>query len=67
MANAFVVGVVGLVIGVIMVINVLIPILKGTNTTALKFTSAETSLYNVISIGAFVGLVVASFAIFGLV
>jgi len=64
MANAFVVGTISLVIGTIMVVNVLLPTLKGTNTDS--FTTAELSLFNVISIGAFVGLVVASFAIFGL-
>lgn len=64
MANAFVVGVVSLVIGVIMVMNVLLPTLDGVNTTG--FTTAQTALFGTISIGAFVGLVVAAFAIFGL-
>lgn len=64
MANPFVVGVISLVIGVIMVVNVLLPTLQGANTTG--FTTAELSLFNTISIGAFVGLVVSAFAIFGL-
>lgn len=64
MSNPFVVGVISLVIGVIMVVNVLLPTLDGANTSG--YSTAELSLYNTISIGAFVGLVVASFAIFGL-
>lgn len=64
MANPFVVGVVSLVIGVLMVINVLVPIVKDANTSQL--TTAELAVYGLITLGAIIGLGYSAFAIFGL-
>lgn len=64
MANPFVVGVVSLVIGVVMVINVLVPIVTGANTDAL--TAAELAIYGLITLGSIMGLAYSAFSIFGL-
>lgn len=64
MANPFVVGVISLVLGVLMVVNVLIPIAKDANTTS--FTSAELAVYSLITLGSIIGLGYSAFAIFGL-
>lgn len=64
MAN-FVGGVISLTLGVIMVSTVLIPQVKGVNTST--WTTAETTLWAVVSVGAIIGIVYGSFAIFGLV
>jgi len=64
MVNPFVVGVISLVLGVIMVVNVLLPTVKGANTTG--FTATELAVYSIISLGAIVGLGYSAFAIFGL-
>lgn len=64
MANPFVVGIVSLVIATIMVVNVLVPIVKGGNTAS--FTTAELAIYSMITLGALIGLGYSSFSIFGL-
>lgn len=64
MANPFVVGVVSLVIGTLMVVNVLVPIVKGGNTDS--FTTAELAVYGLITLGSIIGLGYSSFAIWGL-
>ena len=64
MANPFVVGVISLVLGVIMVVNVLVPVVKGANTDA--FTSTELAIYTLITLGSIIGLGYSAFAIFGL-
>lgn len=63
MAN-FVAGVIALVIGTIMVINVLMPVIKGANTDS--FSASELAVYGITSLGAIVGLAYGAFAIFGL-
>jgi hypothetical protein len=64
MANPFVVGVISLVLGVLMVVNVLVPIVKGANTDELS--AAELAVYGLITLGAIIGLGYSAFAIFGL-
>lgn len=64
MAN-FVAGVISLTLGVIMVSAVLFPTVKGVNTDA--WTTGETTLWGVVTLGAIIGIVYGSFAIFGLV
>lgn len=64
MAN-FVGGVISLVLGVIMVANVLIPVVKGTNTDS--FTPSELAMWGIVSLGGIIGIVYGSFAVFGLV
>lgn len=64
MAN-FVSGVISLTLGVIMVSSVFIPQVKGTNTSG--FTTAETTLWDVVSLAGIIGILYGAFAIFGLV
>lgn len=64
MANPIVVGVISLVIAVVMVVNVLVPIVKGGNTTG--FTTAELAIYGLVTLASFIGLMYSSFAIWGL-
>lgn len=64
MANPFVVGVISLLLAVIMVANVLIPVVKGTNTST--FSTAELAIWGVVTLGAIVGLAYSAFSIFGL-
>lgn len=64
MANPLVVGVISLTIGVIMVVNVLVPIVKQGNTDG--YTASELAIYGMITVGSFVGLLYSSFAIWGL-
>ena len=63
MAN-FVAGVISLTLGVIMVASVLIPQVKGTNTSTWE--AGEVALWGVVSLGAIIGIVYGAFAIFGL-
>lgn len=64
MANPFVVGVISLVLRVLMVVNVLVPIVKGANTS--DFTASEVAVYGLITLGSIIGLAYSAFAIFGL-
>lgn len=63
MAN-FVSGVISLVLGVIMVVNVLVPVIKGANTDS--FSTSELAVYGITSLGALVGIAYGAFAVFGL-
>lgn len=63
MAN-FVTGVISLVLGVIMVANVLVPVIKGTNTDS--FTAAELAVWGITTLGAIIGIAYGAFAVFGL-
>lgn len=63
MAN-FVTGVISLVLGVIMVSNVLLPVIKGANTDS--FTASELAVWGITTLGAIIGVAYGSFAIFGL-
>lgn len=65
MANGLVGGIIGITLGVIMLANVFMPVVKGTNTT--DFTSAEVALWGVLGLGGVIGLVYGIFTVFGLV
>lgn len=64
MANPFVQGIIGITLGVIMLANVFLPVVKGTNTS--DFTAAELSLWAVLGLGGIISLVYGVFAVFGL-
>lgn len=64
MANPMVAGIIGLTLGVIMLANVFMPVVKGTNTTG--YTTAELALWAVLGLGGIIGLVYGTFAVFGL-
>jgi hypothetical protein len=62
--NPFVRGIIGITLGVIMLANVFMPVVKGTNTST--FTPAELALWAVLGLGGVIGLVYGVFAVFGL-
>lgn len=64
MANPFVAGIIAITLGVIMLANVFIPVVKGVNTTG--WDAGETALWAVLSLGGIIGLVYGVFAVFGL-
>jgi hypothetical protein len=66
MANPLVSGIIAITLGVIMLANVFIPIVKGVNTTALSFTTGEVALWAVVSLAGILGIVYGTFVIFGL-
>jgi len=64
MANNLVVGIISITLGVIMLANVFIPVVQGTNTD--KFSAGELALWGVLTLGGIIGLVYGVFAVFGL-
>jgi len=66
MANPLVTGIIAITLGVIMLANVFIPVVKGVNTTNLSFTSSEIALWAVVSLAGILGIVYGTFVIFGL-
>ena len=66
MANPLVTGIIAITLGVIMLANVFIPVVKGVNTTNLSFTSSEVALWAVVSLAGILGIVYGTFVIFGL-
>ena len=64
MANTFVQGIIGITLGVIMLANVFMPVVKGTNTS--EFTTAELALWAVLGLGGVIGVLYGVFAVFGL-
>lgn len=65
MANSLVGGIVSITIGVIMVVNVFLPTVKGANTS--EFDAAELALYGTVGLAGIIGIVVGTFQVFGLV
>ena len=65
MANSLVGGIVSIVIGVIMVVNVFLPTVNAANTS--EWTAAEQALYAVLGLAGIIGIVVGTFQVFGLV
>jgi len=63
-ASGFIGGIISVTIGVIVLANVFMPVVKGTNTS--EFTTAELALWGTLGIAGVVGLVYGVFAIFGL-
>ena len=64
MGNPFVQGIIGITLGVIMLANVFMPVVKGTDTT--NYTTAELALWAVLGLGGVIGLVYGVFSVFGL-
>lgn len=64
MANPLVSGIIAITLGVIMLVNVFIPVVKGANTTG--WSAGEVALYGTLTIGGLIGLVYGVFAVFGL-
>jgi hypothetical protein len=64
MANPLVTGIISITLGVIMLANVFIPVVKEVNTDA--WTSGETALWAVVTLGGIIGIVYGTFVVFGL-
>ena len=64
MGNPLVVGIISITLGVIMLANVFIPVVKGTNTS--EFTAGELALWSTLGLGGIIGLVYGVFSVFGL-
>lgn len=64
MANPLVTGIISITLGVIMLANVFIPVVKGVNTDAWE--TGEVALWGVLVLGGIIGIVYGTFAIFGL-
>ena len=64
MANPMVTGIISITLGVIMLANVFMPVVKGTNTSG--YSTGEVALWGVLGLGGIIGLVYGTFAVFGL-
>ena len=64
MAN-FVAGIISLVLGIVLVANLFMPTVKGTDTT--NWTTGEVAMWGVVGLAAIIGIVYGAFNIFGLV
>lgn len=64
MANPLVSGIISITLGVIMLANVFVPVVKGVNTDT--WTSGEIALWAVITLGGIIGIVYGTFVVFGL-
>lgn len=58
-------GIIGMTVGVVILANVFIAVVKDTNTS--EFTSAETALWGILSLAGIIGLVYGIFQVFNLV
>ena len=65
MANSLTSGIISLTLGVIMIVNVFMPQVKGANTS--EFTAAELAMWGVLGLGGIIGIVYGVFGVFGLV
>ena len=63
MAN-FVAGIISLVLGVVLVANLFMPTVKGTNTST--WSTGEVAMWGVVGLAAIIGIVYGAFNIFGL-
>lgn len=63
MAN-FIIGIISLTIGVVVMANVFITTIKGSNTTG--WTTAETALWGLLTISGIAGIVYGVLNVFGL-
>ena len=63
MAN-FVAGIISLTLGVVLVVNLFMPTVKGANTSS--WTAGEIAMWGVVGLAAIIGIVYGAFNIFGL-
>lgn len=63
MAN-FVAGIISLTLGVVLVVNLFMPTVKGANTDT--WTAGEVAMWGVVGLAAIIGIVYGAFNIFGL-
>lgn len=63
MAN-FVSGIISLVLGIVLVANLFMPTVKGTNTST--WSTGEVAMWSVVGLAAIIGIVYGAFNIFGL-
>ena len=64
MANPLVTGIISITLGVIMLANVFIPVVKGVCTSA--WSAGEVALWGVVTLGGIIGIVYGTFVVFGL-
>ena len=64
--SSYIGGIIGLAVGVVILANVYISTVKGVNTTALGFTTAETSMWSLLTLIGIVGFVYGVLNLFGL-
>jgi hypothetical protein len=64
MTNPMVSGIISITLGVIMLANVFVPVVKGVNTTT--WSAGEIALWGVLTLAGIIGIVYGTFAIFGL-
>jgi hypothetical protein len=64
MANPMVSGIISITLGVIMLANVFVPVVKNVNTTT--WSAGEIALWGVLTLAGIIGIVYGTFAIFGL-
>ena len=58
-------GIISLVLGVILITNVVIPTVKDTNTTG--WSTSETAVFGLVTLGSLIGIAYGAFQIFGIV
>jgi hypothetical protein len=63
MANPLVTGIISITLGVIMLANVFIPVVKGVNTST--WSAGEVALWTVVGLGGIIGIVYGTFLTFG--
>jgi hypothetical protein len=59
-------GIISLSVGVVVLANVYIQTVKDTNTTALGFTTSETTMWSLLTLVGIVGFVYGVLNLFGL-
>lgn len=64
MANPLVTGMISITLGVIMLANVFLPVVKGVNQDG--WTAGETALFAVVGLAGIIGIVYGTFVVFGL-
>lgn len=64
--SSYIGGIIGLAVGVVILANVYISTVKGVNTTSLGFTTAENSMWSLLTLIGIVGFVYGVLNLFGL-
>ena len=63
MIGGLIAGSISIVVGVVLAVNVIMPTLKGANTST--WTASETALFSLAGLGVVVGLVISILNVFG--